>query len=364
MEVRKVATFSAVASLINSIWIFLVPIIQKNIGFSYSTIGIIFGASFLINLILKIGMGDLADKIGGTFALKLSMVALILANLVLAVAKSPVTFLIANTLRVVSVNFVYWTSIAILEFQRKKVGDLLFLSRTGSLIGFVTATIMLPFLLPQKMFFLFAFVPLIALFIKIKTPKIERHEKDAKKITKKLLLVTAAALFMTFQVAIWNPFFSLFLVEKLGGVNGLSSTGLFFAIDVIAFMFFIYFAARIKQGIKGIELVIVTSLFFTLIIGILPFLTIFLLAFFFFILRNLFVTFRMIGVSEMMGDITNKRNKNFQTQFYAGTAEFGAVMGSLLGGFIAENLGLNYIFYASIPIGLISILLFFIAKIR
>ncbi len=352
-ELKAVLPVSMLSYFFVSCWTFLIPLMQRQLGFLYAEIGMVVSISILASLFCRPFLGHLADRFGTTFILKLSIFGLTLSNVIVFFSFNVLSFIVASTIYLVSKAMVYWTSMLVINSSRRQISLWLSLNSFGGFIGFVVATAISTFFDPRLVFGLLFFLPLLAL--RVRDVKVKRRKATSGRVTTGLLVLSAAGFFMVFHVAMWSSFFPIYLNSFLPKMQSFLSTGLFLACDSLLFTFVFYISGKVSTKTRGAAMVAATTLVFTSIVSAIPLLPLapFLLAFLVF--RNVVIAFRMIGVAEM---VRRRGFSNFQTQFYSTFANSALIFAPLLGGIVSDSFGLDCIFYLSAPFGLISSLLF------
>jgi len=350
---EPVVLISMLSYFFVSCWSFLVPLIQKELGFLYSEIGLVVAVSTLASLLVRLALGRLADRIGFSSVLRLSLLGLFFSNFLLFISFNIVSFTAASTLYLLSTAMIYWTSMLAVNPSRRSIGMWLSLTNLGGFFGFIAATIISALFGPRMVFASLFFLPLLAM--RFRTVEVERKVLSNGGVSRSLLLLSAAGFLMVFHASMWSSFLPIYLNNTLPRMASYASTGLFLACDSLFFAFVFYLSGKAKTRTKGAAMVAATTVVFTLIVSALPLLPLapFLLAFL--VVRNVVIAFRMIGVAEM---VKEKGFSSFQTQFYSTFANSAAIFAPVIGGLVSDSLGLDYIFYLSAPFGLLSALLF------
>jgi MFS family permease len=93
-HLRKILPISMTSYFFVSCWSFLVPLIQRDLGFLYIEIGLVVAVSTVSSLATRLLMGSLADRFGPAYIIKFSLFVLSLASfgLIFCPSQSPQRF--------------------------------------------------------------------------------------------------------------------------------------------------------------------------------------------------------------------------------------------------------------------------------
>ena len=138
---KSVLPASMLSYFFVSCWVFLVPLIQRELGFLYVQIGLVVGVSTVASLAARLILGRLADRFGATKILRISSLGLFASVLIVFFSYDVFLFTIASTLYLFSSAMIYWTSMLVINPDRKRISIWLSLINLAAFIGFVVATI-------------------------------------------------------------------------------------------------------------------------------------------------------------------------------------------------------------------------------
>ena len=106
-NLKSILPLSMLSYFFSSCWVFLVPLILKQLGFFYIEIGLVIAISTFTSIILRLIFGHLADKFGPTIILRISLLGLCFSSLIIFFSSDFISFTVASVFHLFSSGMIY-----------------------------------------------------------------------------------------------------------------------------------------------------------------------------------------------------------------------------------------------------------------
>lgn len=336
--------------------VFIVPIILRDLGASFEQIGLVFSLSWFAAMLMQPLTGAITDHFGEKRMIRVGALVLAVGTAMMYFFREPWQFAIALAFVGLTHITLYWTAMHLLEADRKKIIKWGVSANWGFLIGVSIAALVAEFIDPYLAFVVCAIPVVYFVFTEIDVKQKLVRKKSIKiefKLSWLVILAGLGGLLFEAQRSLFKHFLPIFYQQTFPVLGHFTTPALFAVIGQAVWIASRYLMPRLNIRYSGATLVGITTLVFSLATVLYPLvpLPVFLLVY---VIANAIASMRGIAIAEMMHEVTTAKHKHLQTQVYSMMAGIAGVGAPYAGGVIADNYGLNYSFFAALPLGILA----------